>query len=471
MLNPTNQNKVGVLLPNPNNPKFATEFASGNRELFSLRTHASGITGTPDPKLDIDNAFEFLGAFRIPWVTSGGDQGSTRDASSIAVNTQSNTIFIGKNNYQFPFGSYLFEFAIPSLVKSSNYADLNNASIVNDNLGVQFDSFLSDHPSATYTSDRIGAMKVIGGDLYISHYKTYLANGSFNYNALSICRDISNISNSSSWQGYISTSAGDLGVGYMFDIPAEHQSLFSGHSHGLGVGNPPSIASRFSFGNSFYGWNPAAIGASDTSVSTTQFVYYSQNNRIQGFSDFNANITNHYGSLVLPSGATWPIYLAQDPATRVNDLSGYPVPDKDLYRITMTLESGAEGAFIIPGTDTLVFIGSVKGSEYGLTYKSKTLQGKNFGSDVVPLDGNDVRDAVWLLNLNDVTNAANSHDPQYYDFFEFQGSQFKQDGGKLVSADFDPQTGLLYVLYAGLPFNSFNRSHVVSVFQVTTGVL
>jgi len=73
------------------------------------------------------------------------------------------------------------------------------------------------------------------------------------------------------------------------------------------------------------------------------------------------------------------------------------------------------------------------------------------------------------MNINDIANATQPHDPGFIYTGIFDSNRWTPAGGKIIPAiggAFDPATGRLYVLGGGVSFNQYESQFVVSVYQV-----
>jgi hypothetical protein len=470
-LNPTNQNKVGVLLPNPTAPRFDTAFAAGNREDF-----ASGFffeaSGTPDPSFDVDTDISYIGAFRIPYSTSGSGDSflNTRDTGAFAFDPTTGTVFLAKMSST---KGAISQWSVPELdANSTNPLDLPLSQKI-QNI-VNFDPLVNLTPKEgdSQRASTTRSMQYYDGKLYLSALSSY-DTGSNSENIF-VCNNPYDLA-SSTWQGFISTGNGDKGCGYSFEIPAEHQATFGNYTHIMGVGNPPSIASRFSFGNSILGWSPSDITDQTYDINTDIFVYYPANNVINGWSNSNEDVVSYYGSLVLPEGVSWGDYLKISPSERISDLSALPKPSKSTYKNMMMYETSARCGFIPPNSDTIVLIGEVKGAEYGNLYKAASLENNSKASGGFdPISDKDYRSVVWCLNINDISSAVDPSDVNPYIYKEFDSGRWqywdesaKVLRGGIVNGSYDPSASRLYLLHHRMPHSQFEGSHIVSVYEVS----
>jgi hypothetical protein len=465
-LNPTNQNKVGVLLPNPTAPRFDTAFAAGRRGVRPpLTLHPQN--GTPDPTFNPETDITYLGSFRVPHSHQGSDAISTRDMSAFAYDAATNTFFMGKHNL-------ISQFSIPELSMSGVAQDLNASQRLQS-----FTTFVEkgEHPDLDGApNDRMGWMKIVGGKLLV-HGHNYYDTGSMNQSNIFLIDNPYDLAGSAA-TGWISTGLGDKGSRYVMDIPATLQPSFNGFTHFIGVGADLAIVSRASFGHALCGISLGSISSSDTSTPSQAFAYYPLSNKIEGSSEYNEQIRNYYAALVKPPETSWEDFLDIPPSLRVNDFETLPKPDPSLYKNLMCFTGTYPLGFIPKDSNSVVFIGKQSMSRYGGTYKTRNLEHSgNKSGGPRAISATDVDNMIWTMNLNDVASAVNTYDPKYSSCGVFDNNRwmvfdesknYSVVGGTAIGGEYHPDSNKLFVVYGDIDMdnNQFNSGRVVAVYQV-----
>jgi hypothetical protein len=468
MLNPTNQNKVGVLLPNSTAPKFDTAFAAGNRQFFpreSINLRKTG-PGTPDSTFNPDTAFTYLGAFRIPYSNEGVDDLASRAMESFCLNQSKTGFFVGG-----PRG--VAEYTMPTLSMASDYTQLPTATKIQPFTKIKNQPGIINNN--TQPTPQVGWMKAIGDDLYLGTYDSYQT--SVNPSNLIIVRGASDYS-TATYQGFLDLGNGDKGCRYILDIPDYLRPNFSNNSYFIGVASEPSIIGRASHGFALLGFSPEAIGATDVSAPTQIYTHYPSTNVMEGFSNQNDAVSTHFANLVTEPGQTMKQWLNQDISQRITTLEYLPQPDPSL--IDKLFYEGRQGlAFIPEGSRTVVFISLLEGSRYGMAYKHRSLErgsagGEDGGFGAISLKDRD--NIINCMNIDDIINAENTYSPALYHHDIFDNNRWlvtANDGislvGHIVSGDYDRSSGILYTMSVGIPFNAFESQTIISAYQV--GVL
>jgi hypothetical protein len=465
-LNPTNQNKTGILLPNPTAPRFDTAFAAGNRQFFpreSINLRKTG-PGTPDPTFNPDTAFTYLGAFRIPYSNEGGDeQRATRGAQSFCLNSNKDGFFIGG-----PRG--VAEYTMPTLSMASDYTQLPTATKVQPFISPRLQpGIIKENSSPT---PQVGWMKVIGSDLFMGMYDSYqTANNPSN---LIIARGANDLS-AANYQGFLNLGNGDKGCRYIMDIPEYLKPSFSNSSHFIGVASEPSIIGRASHGYALLSWSPETIDISDTSAQTNIVVHYPGENTMEGFSASNDAVRDHFKNLVVGVDGDYKAWMALDTSQRITTFEGLPQPDSSL--IGKIFYEGTQGlAFIPEGSRTVVFLSTLEGSRYGVAYKYRYLETGPLTGETggfAPISRLDRDVVINCMSLDDVINSDNTYEPSLYHHDIFDGNRWMiedQPGvrlrGSVSSGDYDRSTGLLYVMHTDIPLNQYESQIIISVYQV-----
>lgn len=416
-------------------------------------------TGTPDatgfdPKTDIT----YLGAFRIPFLENGVTNSRQKRCLAFRPAEGSN----GTNGSVFFGGQGGFsEHQIPTLGTGTNYAALPAATVLQN----WYDCRAAAPTAGTATANVGGWAKYIGGKLYMTYYVYYP--GDYSTQQLLICNTPSNLSGSS-YQGMIAMDGADHVIRYCGEIPSAHQSAFGGRTHFAGVTAEPSIVARASFGNSVYSWSPASIGPSDTTAAATQEVYFSQDHKHPWHSVSNEDVSDHYAAIV---GQPLDTYVAIPPEERISDFSTLTLPSQSIRKHMIVEETVCGVCFVPVGSDTVVFMGHNKGARYGNGYKEGTIEfGAGEASGYAPWSYYDYDNVFWTMNINDVAAASPSYDVDYIEYGNFTADpwliELGHHDGIVISGDYDPATGKLYLLHELIPYNEYESQHLVSVYQV-----
>lgn len=417
-------------------------------------------TGTPDatgfdPKTDIT----YLGAFRIPFLENGVTNSRQKRCLAFRPAEGSN----GPNGSVFFGGQNGFsEHQIPSLSTSLNYAALPAATVLQN----WFNCRAAAPVAGVSAADVGGWAKYIDGKLYMSFYVYYPA--PYSTQNLLICNTPANLAGAS-YQGMIELAGADHVIRYCGEIPVAHRAAFGGRTHFAGVTAEPSIVVRASYGNSIYSWSPGSIGPSDTTAPATQEVYFPQANPHPWLSVSNGPVSDHYSALL---GQSLDTYVAIPPASRLDDLSGLPQPSPSIRRHMIVNETVCGVCFIPAGSDTIVFIGHNKGARYGNGYKVGTIEhGTQFvGDGYAPYSYYDYDNCFWTMNANDAASASPTYDVDYIEYGNLTQDpwliELGHRDGIIISGDYDPVGGKLYLLHERIPYSEYESQHLVSVYQV-----
>ena len=109
--------------------------------------------------------------------------------------------------------------------------------------------------------------------------------------------------------------------------------------------------------------------------------------------------------------------------------------------------SEARYAFIAPGTSTYVVVGSTGGVESGIGYKI-TQDNGNLCGGPCPYRHDDVTNAYWLFDVNEILAADSVHLPRPYAYGSW-AVPFDADGRHaIIGGAFDPESATLYLSLA-----------------------
>lgn len=416
-------------------------------------------TGTPDatgfdPKTDI----VYLGAFKIPFLENGVTNSRQKRCLAFKPADGSN----GANGSVFFGGQNGFsEHQIPTLGTGTTLASLPSATVLQN----WFNCRAAAPIAGTSAADVGGWAKYISGKLYMSFYVYYPA--PYSTQQILICNTPANLSGST-YQGMLEMTGADHVIRYCCEIPTEHRASFGGRTHFSGVTCEPSIVARASFGHSLYSWTPTGIGSGDTTVSAQQEIHFPLESKHPWMSDSNGLVSDHYGTIV---GTPLDDYVDIPVGSRLTDFSGLALPSQSLRKHMLVEETVCGVAFIPAGTETIVFIGYNKGARYGNGYKQGTIEFGGPNADgLAPYSYYDYDNCFWTMNINDVAAAATSTDIDYIEYGNFTQDPWltllDHRDATVISGDYDPSTGKLYLLHDRIPYNEFEAQHLVSVYQV-----
>jgi len=427
--------------------------------------------GTTDPSYDFENLLTYEGAFLIPNRWPSNTNLKINSALGFCYhppeaggrNGANGSVFVGS-----PDG--IFEAQVPANLKPSerDYLELDTVTLLQDWVDVKNKVPI---PPTNPDNHNIGWIKIIDGKLYCSMYDTYMPSGSNSENML-ICNDATDLAGAT-YQGMIHLDGEDKTVNYTIDVPTERQAAFGG-THLSGICASISIIGRSSFGHSLFAWNPSQIDPEDVFVPSTTWTYYSGDTAIQGFSQSNTNIVQHYQSVLGVSSLK--TFVDSDPSTRINTFDGLALPDEDERLHLVSWDTKSNCGFFVPGTDTIAFIGMNSGMRFGIGYKNKTIEYGNTkpassGSD--PYSASDFDTVIWTMNVNDVLSRTLPGDTQYSSFNLLNdpwstnwGTELEGGGNKARLGSFDPTTNKLYLVHQSYPWSAYSSQWVVSVFQV-----
>lgn len=441
---------------------------------FKLETHQNGIDGTADPTFDVradgfDYYFSSEGSFLIENYKNGSTSiYDTYYLTSFCYDPNTGTVYAGGMNSG---DATLIQWDVPETLSTSDSVDdLPTATLLQDYFSFK-DQLTYDDTDDNLESGSMGSgMYMSGGDLYFGTYYGYDTYG-VNHDNLVIVRNPSDLS-TATFQGYLDMGANDKTTGFIFEIPTEHQADFDGHTHGMGAGNPPSIAGRWPFGHSMYGASLGSIGESDVTGTVTEYMNFGSDNPVSGWSVNVDDVVEHYRKWFGPESSEINDYLnrSDDEKMSFEQVQLLPKPELTAYNNCSGWEVYARGAFIPNNSNSLVFIGSVDGTELGRTYTGYPLEqdgsSNNNSSSPEPMSNKDWRNVIWCVNLDDIKNAANVYDPAYCYMgdFETKWRTVTDSGveGLIQGISFDQANSKLYVF-----IGRFSGEIIVERFSVT----
>lgn len=364
----------------------------------------------PNEPLLYSPNLQLLGAFRVPNYSDSTD-GLGFGGTALAYDPANNGLFIvGKNQA-------IAEISIPStIVNSSNLADLTTSTIVQPFRAVL--PGLSQGLSGATDGQYIGGLMVNNGQLIGTDYAFY--SGAWTQTTSDFTVSSMNLS-TATVQGLYPVAGGRGAAGYLTPIPSEWQSVL-GYSALTGLADVP-IISTVSSGPAALGFNPGDLSYLAT-APTTPFVEY-------------------------PAGSP------------LGPFSGYVDP----------LQNGTTkigGAVFVPGTSTVLFIGSTGTNSAG--YGPPGIEGP------WSLNG-EYAAQVWAYNANDLLavkqGTLQSWQVQPYDVWNFQfpiQSNWAGNGthqNVIGGVAFDPSTDRMYVSVLNADMsNPYSPAPLIYVFHV-----
>ena len=482
---------------------YPNAWATGSEPDWDARLARVG-NGTADPTFNVDNAFTFLGAFRIPFFNAAAGGGTTNNGT-FSIQSMTYRPPSGDNGpngsvYLAAFG-YVAELQIPELSMATNHTALSPTTIIQP-----FTNAMAKAPSAaTEDNNAVGWMQIIDGRLFMSAYASYDNNG--NNHPILIANDPSDLENGT-WQD-LATGEGDKTAKYIISIPSEKQASFGG-THLAGICASVSIMGRSSFGPSLVSMTPANVTISDTNIANTVWTFYPGGNAINGYNVTNRPIGEYYGGLLnsapgfdlsswYPENsaciANWGgannqypevwagltqycgVPVSESGGRTRTTFDGLPLPDPSLSKHVVNESTTIGCAFIPPGTNTICFLGLNDGNRYGQGYKNMDIDtgpsgsGNNWCNGAAagysPFSKEDADNYVWLMNTNDIAGRSDISGEDFY--FSKPLNQLGPHitgAYPVVSGHFDLATNKLYVVSSGHPESKYNSQQVVSVFQV-----
>ncbi len=452
-----------------------------NVEEFSISKFQNGIDGTDDSTWDI-TGITFKGAFKIPNTSTSTDTDSDSWYSTAymqrgCIDPVNNMVILAKQTAN--RNAVIARFSIPTLSTDSDISNLPDATLVDG--FTRFD----DKISYSYTTEEdslqsqdVGFMLVESGKLYMGRYRAYdsQAGSTPSKDNLVVCSDVTDFENAT-WQT-VDMGEGDKTTAYAFTIPTEHQSDFDGNTHGCGSCCHASIQGRWPYGPAFYGWNPSSI-TGDTG-SADEYMNFPNGSPISGVDDWYVDgVLSHYLSWVTSSNITsMEDYLNQVEGNKMTyeQMQMLPRPDPSVFNTHTGYVMGALGAFIPNNSKSLVFVGRAYGCEFGRTYHGHMLEEDGSSgtdsSSPEPISNKDWHNCIWAVNLDDIKNATNLYDPNYYHFDSFaeEYKEFDESDwvmkGRVLSSTFVPSTNELYVI---LSYGQDSGVNLVQVYDVPVG--
>ena len=503
---------TGPTLATGTDPKISTK--DGERD--GTRTGGGGPPGGGGGELYSMSSLQYLGAFVINLgadVTSYGSTVSQPVYKHIGFKPPNGTNGTYGSIMCAPFAFQAFqqmsiiEARIPETLGSgTDHTTLPIAVEIGSPVKLT-DTHTGPNPNSG--ADLMGWIREIDGRLFASCYGSYDTDG--NPGSLAVFDDPQNLTTSTG-TGWITTTAGDFGIGYCNPIPDNYHSALGG-TWMMGSGNDSSILTRFSQGPSIHVFDPSSVSNGDSNLTTTEKLNYHYDLSIgkpyalsypeyQFDNTYMVN-TDDSGGIDGYNEAALKWYIEDQLGYVYNQFdqtsldptraSGYvdyldagatpafetlTPPPSNLTNDLWNFHGGCSNAFIVPGTKTLMCTGVMGARRYGGGYKLTYRDGLHTAGGQNGVDRNDFDHWYWLYNMDDIIGATNVYDPKPYEYGVFDGNRWVQpiSGSDITDADsraygiktggfFDPDTGRLYT--SASPFKvGFWSVTVVAVYQV-----
>jgi hypothetical protein len=351
------------------------------------------------PLLTIDKVV-YSGAFRIPAGTFG-DSSANYSYGAIGFNPDRNSMFVAGHEYN----SAIAEFTIPSLVNSTNLADLKIANAPIQNFADVLHKATVDWGNGL----RISGIFYSNKKLMVNMYRFY-DQSPFLQTPTLILDDATNIKGSTT-KGYITAQNGVRATGWISPIPKDLQTTLGGtHMGGFTSSTNRAIIYNASVGPAAYAYNPVdAINNSSLikTISTTELLNYTLDNGL--------------------------------------------VPMDDLYNTSLTNKlwthmSEASFAMIVPGTRSYLVLGGSGGHVSGMAYGIPPYGGYK---GHYTIDPNDRYPYYWLYDVNDFEKVRKgtlkSYQVKPYAYGVFNAPFQTDIVNRISGGTYDEATGTMYL--------------------------
>lgn len=404
------------------------------------------------PLIQIDD-LEYKGGFTIPSQVFG-ESNANYATGTIAYNPNNQSLFLAGFS---PDGS-IAEFAIPTLINSTNLLELKTATILQN-----FRKFLNQTPDNNPQSlDVITGMKLLNNKLVVNLIEKYDASGTKNTHTTLILENASDIANTSV-SGYYSLNGAAHAAGYISEIPTEWQTLLEG-DYISGNSSRYSINSRLPMGPTAFVLNSSDLNtaAANTPIPTTALLDFDLANPL--YAEYNSYFDANY-NIVSLNGSTFPGHTFADAEATVGT--------NDLW----TERSEANYGFIVPGTSTYLTIGVGSGHNSGIGYKPTQSDGYQCQGGC-SYDADDSDNYYWLWDVNDFLKVKNGtlnpHDLRPYSYgiiempFQTDVPSNSPEFHPISGGTYDAASGILYLsLFDGAPItNPYARTPVIVAYQI-----
>lgn len=379
--------------------------------------HATSPTGD---RLSIDD-LAYLGAFRLTSETLG-ESSTNYAAGPIGYHAANRSLFVAGHTTD----NAIAEFAIPATLGTGNVVgDLPVVETALQPFTTPLDAAPTGNPDGL---DRIDGLFVHDGRLIVNAEEWYDADTSAADTTLTL--DADDIAGSVS--GFFELDGRVQAGGYLSPVPAEWQTALGGSTI-TGWAANTSIIGRHSVGPSLFVFEPDDLIGRDATIDPAIATIEHMN-----FPHSGGNFLDP-DALVTREGGASPLW---------NFLS------KAVY------------AFIAPGTDTFVVVGNTGGVDSGIGYKITQDDGNVCGG-YCPYRHDDVSNAYWLFDVNDILAAGRPHEPRPYAYGAWS-VPFDDDGDHaIIGGAFDPDSSTLYLTlsHAG-QVGTYDRPPLVVAYSV-----
>lgn len=336
-----------------------------------------------------ESVFTIGGGFKVE--NGGGLDYEYSKSNPIAMSSSGN-LWIGSARGALANDFHVAEIQIPTLTSPILADDFNAATTIQSRLNLQESSDTGSRYASPGNGSQPRGLFEFGGKLVCVNHGNYGGFEDFK-DILLVLNDASDAANSTV-TGYIDIDCEWFGMGTISDIPSEWQGAI-GHNHFCGAPHLANTNQRSSKGPSFFGFNINDILNAPANVSY-QSPSFVQTERFMSF----PSPTKHAATAV---NASYSLTSAPDP-------SG-PFDGNNVYNHI----SRGNGAFIIPGTRTVVFLGGsggmsnapVTGLDSWVVYKPSTVGTLDGGTTTGPGGFSttlayDYYPFYWMYDLNDL---------------------------------------------------------------------
>lgn len=337
--------------------------SADNKNTFAQDIYGTLPQSTPsalDVPLSIDKFYDmtYLGAFRVDHFVND-DLNSSISTGNIAYNPVNDSIYLAGR--QSVFG----EFGIPTLNATETVvANLPAATVRQTYVDIFAQNTFGN------TNDTVTGALVFNGQLIVNTEQFY---GGDNPDSTQLFADADDITQGNT--GLFQLEGAAKVAGWMYPIPAEHQTKLGG-AYLVGNAGNYSRNSRYSIGPaSLSVFDPQDILDADITtnrvISATPLMQFSNENPI----------TDRFTIENVPTDPLW------------------------------TQASRSHGAFILPDTNFYLAFGYNTGLNSGIDYKGLDDDG-TFVGGYQSIDPTDRNNFFWMFDLDEILAAQNLYDPR-----------------------------------------------------------
>ncbi len=384
----------------------------------SYQSQSCKVLLPPSPTKDLVNIniLEYAGGFRITAKRFGNEEKGSADFSPgiMAYNSDNNSLFLVGNR----LGGYLAEFAIPELVKSSDFRQFN---VIRESLQ-DFTNFQKTERVDTGIPGhfRYTGLAVIQGQLVANYINNYDAHGTETDTSI-VIKNANDLANSEV-SGPYQLSGKMNAAGWISAIPENWQGRLAG-TYISGNQSLAAINSALSVGPSAFVFNPEQdlLATEPGSVDTLGLLDFPLRNMLYDKSVYGESINNRDYILYNQDG------------------------NNDLWNIL----AGASYGFIVPGTDTYMTLGRIGGLESRIAYKQTQSNGHVCGGPCA-YEPDDSHNYYWLWNVNDLLKVKKgqmlSYDVRPYEYGKFD-IPVNLGRGTISGGTYDSNNQVLYLSF------------------------